>query len=94
LPIQNEKVLFVFGWENSLRWCEGDEDMRIAVLDDNVAIGEMLQHALELAGHTVVVYYSPSKFLAKIIEPTTASIPLTCLSSISSLKSLKKECQG
>jgi DNA-binding response OmpR family regulator len=68
--------------------------MRIVVLHDNVAIGEMLQHALELAGYTVVVYYSPSKFLAKIIEPTTASIPLTCLSSISSLKSLKKECQG
>ena len=53
--------------------------MRIAVLDDNVAISEMLQHGLELAGHTVVVYYSPSKFLAKIIEPTTASIPFDLL---------------
>ncbi len=53
--------------------------MRIAVLDDNVAISEMLQHALELAGHTVVVYYNPSKFLAKIIEPTTASIPFDLL---------------
>jgi len=53
--------------------------MRIAVLDDNVAIGEMLQNALELAGHTAVVYYSPSKFLAKIIESTTASIPFDLL---------------
>jgi len=53
--------------------------MRIAVLDDNADIGEMLQQALELAGHTVVVYYSPSKLLAKIIEPTTASIPFDLL---------------
>ena len=49
--------------------------MRIAVLDDNQCIGEMLQHYLELEGHTVVVYCRPSKFLANIIEPTTASIP-------------------
>src|SRR5689334_23318726 len=53
--------------------------MRIAVLDDNVALSEMLQHVLELAGHTVVVYNNPSKFLAKIIEPTTASIPFDLL---------------
>ena len=50
--------------------------MRIAVLDDNQNIGEMLQQYLELEGHTVVVYCSPSKFLANIIEPTTASTPL------------------
>jgi DNA-binding response OmpR family regulator len=50
--------------------------MRIAVLDDNQCIGEMLQHYLELEGHTVVVYCSPSKFLVTIIEPTTASTPL------------------
>ena len=50
--------------------------MRIAVLDDNQCIGEMLQHYLELEGHTVVVYCSPSKFLAHISEPTTASTPL------------------
>ena len=50
--------------------------MRIAVLDDNQCIGEMLQHYLELEGHTVVVYCSPSKFLVNIIEPTTASTPL------------------
>jgi DNA-binding response OmpR family regulator len=50
--------------------------MRIAVLDDNQCIGEMLQHYLELEGHTVVVYCSPSKFLVTILEPTTASTPL------------------
>ena len=49
--------------------------MRIAVLDDNQNIGEMLQKYLELEGHTVVVYYSPSKFLVNIIEPTTVSPP-------------------
>jgi len=53
--------------------------MRIAVLDDNQCIGEMLQHYLELEGHTVVVYCSPSKFLVNIIEPTTASTPLDLL---------------
>jgi len=47
--------------------------MRVAVLDENRSVGEMLQQYLELEGHTVVVYYSPSKFLANIIEPTTAS---------------------
>ena len=49
--------------------------MRIAILDDDLTIGEMLQQGLELAGHTVVVHFSPSKFLANIIEPTTASAP-------------------
>ena len=49
--------------------------MRIAVLDDNQSMREMLQHYLQLEGHTVVVYYSPSKFLAHISEPTTASTP-------------------
>ena len=47
--------------------------MRIAVLEDNITIGEMLQQGLKLEGHTVVVYYSPTEFLAKVIEPTTAS---------------------
>jgi len=50
--------------------------MRIAVLDDNQCIGEMLQLYLELEGHAVVVYCSPSKFLVTILEPTTASTPL------------------
>jgi DNA-binding response OmpR family regulator len=49
--------------------------MRIAVLDDNQIIGEMLQQYLELEGHTVVVYYSPSKFLVNMIEPTSVSTP-------------------
>jgi DNA-binding response OmpR family regulator len=53
--------------------------VRIAVLDDNQSIREMLQHYLQLEGHTVVVYDSPSKFLAQIMEPTTASIPLDLL---------------
>jgi two-component system, OmpR family, response regulator len=53
--------------------------MRIAVLDDNLSISEMLRQYLELEGHTVVVYCSPSKFLANIIEPTTASTPLDLL---------------
>src|SRR5438132_7435571 len=53
--------------------------MRIAVLDDNRAIGEMLQQALELAGYTVIVYFSPTEFLAKIIEPTTVSTPFDLL---------------
>jgi len=47
--------------------------MRIAVLEDNITIGEMLQQGLELEGHTVIVYYSPTEFLAHILEPTTAS---------------------
>jgi DNA-binding response OmpR family regulator len=38
--------------------------MKIAVLDDNPDMGEMLKQGLELAGHTVVVYSSPAKFLA------------------------------
>lgn len=49
--------------------------MRIAVLDDNQSIGEMLRHALELEGHTVVVYFDSEKFLASINDPTTASTP-------------------
>ena len=53
--------------------------MKIAVLDDNQCIGEMLQYYLGLKGHTVVVYCSPSKFLVNIIEPPTASTPLDLL---------------
>jgi DNA-binding response OmpR family regulator len=40
--------------------------MKIAVLDDNVIIGEMLQQGLELVGHTVVVYSNLSKFFTNI----------------------------
>lgn len=49
--------------------------LRIAVLDDNLTIGEMVRQGLELTGHTVMVYSSPAKFLADIIQPTTASTP-------------------
>jgi DNA-binding response OmpR family regulator len=47
--------------------------LKIAVLEDDITIGEMLQDGLKLEGHTVVVYYSPIEFLAKVIEPATAS---------------------
>lgn len=53
--------------------------MRIAVLDDNSSIGEMLQHALKLNGHTVDIFCSPSKFLATLIGPTGASTPFDLL---------------
>ena len=51
--------------------------MKIAVLDDNLIIGEMLQQGLELAGHTIVVYSSPSKFLTDINakEAKMAAVP-------------------
>lgn len=37
--------------------------MKIAVLDDNLDMGEMLKQGLELARHNVVVYSSPLEFL-------------------------------
>jgi DNA-binding response OmpR family regulator len=60
---------------HSLPYSKGDKNIRIAVLDDNPTIGEMLHQGLELAGHTVVIYSSPSRFLVDIIGPTTASTP-------------------
>jgi DNA-binding response OmpR family regulator len=59
-----------------LPYPEEDKDMRIAVLEDNINIGEMLQQGLKLEGHTVAVYYSPTEFLAHILDPTTASTSL------------------
>jgi DNA-binding response OmpR family regulator len=53
--------------------------MRIAVLDDNLSIGEMLKTGLELDGYTVVTYSDPSEFLASLMEPTSASTPLGLL---------------
>ena len=47
--------------------------MRIGILEDNIFIGEMLQQGLQLEGHTVVVYYCPTEFLAHMSEPTIAS---------------------
>ena len=54
---------------------ERTETLKIAVLDDNLIIGEMLQQGLELGGHAVVVYSSPSAFLTDINaeEAKTAS---------------------
>jgi two-component system, OmpR family, response regulator len=51
---------------------EEGERVKIAVLDDNPAISEMLQLSLELAGHTVIAYTSPSKFLADINAQVSA----------------------
>src|SRR6202007_1626983 len=53
------------------------QGVKIAVLDDNPGIGEMLRHGLELVGHTVVVYTSPSKFFTdiKAEKPETVSVP-------------------
>jgi DNA-binding response OmpR family regulator len=56
-----------------LPYAEEDKDMRIAVLEDNITLGQMLQQGLKLEGHTAVVYHGPTEFLANIIEPTTAS---------------------
>jgi len=55
---------------------EEGQGVKIAVLDDNPGIGEMLRHGLELAGHTVVVYTSPSKFFTdiKAEEPEIVSV--------------------
>jgi DNA-binding response OmpR family regulator len=53
----------------------GRTNMKIAVLDDNVAVGEMLQDGLQLIGHTVSVFFSSSQFLAALSTPTTAQHP-------------------
>lgn len=50
--------------------------MKIAVFDDNVKIGEMLQDSLELLGHMVSVFYSPAPFLAALSALLTAQSPL------------------
>lgn len=56
------------------------QDMKIAVLDDNLIIGEMLQQALELARYRVVVYSSPSAFFtatnAEKAKPTSTPLDL------------------
>jgi len=49
--------------------------VKIAVLDDNIIIGEMLQQSLELAGHSVVVYSSPSQFFAAINAEAPKTAP-------------------
>jgi DNA-binding response OmpR family regulator len=51
--------------------------MNIAVLEDHPDIGEMLQHGLELAGHSVVVYSRPALFFAALLAP--ASAPFDCM---------------
>jgi DNA-binding response OmpR family regulator len=53
--------------------------LRIAVLDDNLGIREMLQTGLELKGYTVVAYDNPSKFLATLMEPPTVPTPFDLL---------------
>jgi DNA-binding response OmpR family regulator len=51
--------------------------MNIAVLEEHPDIGDMLQHCLELAGYSVVVYSSPAPFFAALLAP--ASAPVDCL---------------
>ena len=51
--------------------------MNIAVLEENPDIGEMLQHGLELAGNSVVVYSRPALFFAALLAPPSA--PFDCL---------------
>ncbi len=56
------------------------QDMKIAVLDDNLIIGEMLRQALELARYCVVSYSSPSAFFtatsAEKAKPTSTPLDL------------------
>jgi DNA-binding response OmpR family regulator len=51
---------------------EKDREMRIGILEDSPSICDMLQVALELAGHRVSVYYKSSTFLATVIPPEHA----------------------
>jgi DNA-binding response OmpR family regulator len=51
--------------------------MNIAVLEENPDIGDMLQHGLELAGYSVVVYSRTAPFFAALLAPPSA--PLDCL---------------
>ena len=67
------------GNSHGLLYLEEDEDLRIAVLDDNPGIGEVLQKGLELDGHCVVAYINPSKFLETFMQSTIASIPFDLL---------------
>jgi two-component system OmpR family response regulator len=53
--------------------------LRIAVLDDNLGISELLLIDLEQEGYTVVAYDKPSEFLAYLLEPPTASTPFNVL---------------
>ena len=58
-----------------------DEHVKIAVLDDNLPIGEMLQLGLGLAGHAVVVYSCPSQFFTALYaeQAKTASAPFDAM---------------
>jgi DNA-binding response OmpR family regulator len=53
--------------------------MKIAVLDDNLDICEVLQRGLELEGYTVDIYNNPTKFLVTLAYPTSASTPFDLL---------------
>lgn len=63
-----------------------EQGMKIAVLDDNLIIGEMLQQALELTGYNVVVYSSPSAFFiginAEESKPTSTPLDLMIIDLI------------
>lgn len=51
--------------------------MKIAVLDDNITIGEMVRQGLEIIGHSVVVYTIATALLTDINaeEPRIISAP-------------------
>jgi DNA-binding response OmpR family regulator len=51
--------------------------MNIAVLEEHTDIGEMLQHGLQLAGYSVMVYSHPAAFLAALFAPV--SVPFDCI---------------
>ena len=51
--------------------------MNIAVLEEHSNIGEMLQHGLELAGYSVVVYSRPALFFAALLDP--APVHFDCM---------------
>lgn len=57
------------------------EQVKIAVLDDNLAIGEMLQQGLGLAGHTIFVYSYPSQFFTALYaeQAKTLSAPFDAI---------------
>ena len=51
--------------------------MNIVVLEEHPDISEMLQHGLEQAGYSVVVYSHLAPFFAALLAP--ASAPFDCL---------------
>ena len=51
--------------------------MNIAVLEEHPVVADMLQHGLELAGHSVAIYSHPAPFFASLLAPVSA--PVDCI---------------